>query len=104
MRYSVGSRHKRQIGVRARHVLHGGITRFLQRQGVGGVGDNDATDGHPNALRVRHNCNRVVGTGKFHDGRPLESALCGQLRDRATGPETTLHEYDCKYGVAEFEM
>jgi hypothetical protein len=34
----------------------------------------------------------------------LSQPFVGQLRDRATGPETTLHEYDCKYGVAEFEM
>src|SRR5665213_3437147 len=82
VRHPLGARQQRHIGVVARHILHRRIACFLQRQGMGGFGNHDAVGSDADPLRVRRNCDGVVGTGEFHGRQPFRSARC----DRGVDP------------------
>src|SRR5271169_3341087 len=75
-----------KINVLTWNVLNGRIRRFAERQGVAGIGNHTARDGHDNASGIALDGNRMVWTLKLDllfihvSVSPLCSAL-QELRD-----------------------
>jgi len=55
-----------KINVLTWNVLNGRIRRFTERQGVPGIGNHTARDGHHNASGIALNGNRVIWTWKVY--------------------------------------
>jgi len=71
VRGPLGAGQERHVGVLARHILHCRIAGFLERQRMGGVGDDNAVHRDPDTPGVCRNRDRMVGTGQFHWFWPL---------------------------------
>src|ERR1700730_11184321 len=68
-----------KINVLTWNVLNGRIRRLAQREGVAGIGNHTACDGHDNASGIALDRNRMVWTRKldllfFHVSVSLEAA------------------------------
>jgi hypothetical protein len=55
-----------KINVLTWNVLNGWIRRFTERQGVPGIGNHTARDGHHNASGIALDGNRVIWTWKVY--------------------------------------